>query len=98
CDYANRKVSYLTSNLVNKVLSGKAGRRLRGQSMSTENPVSPIPAKTGSPHHHAELASTAGGELAAFLAGVRRGFSPEAASRAGDCWLEAFEAADPPAN
>ena len=66
--------------------------------MSTENSVSPIPAKTGSPDHYAELAFTAERELGAFLAAVRQGFSSEAASRAGDYWLEAFEAADPPAN
>ena len=66
--------------------------------MSTENPVSPIPAKTGSPDHHAELAFTAERELGAFLAAVRQGFSSEAASRAGDYWLEAFEAADQPTN
>ena len=41
--------------------------------MSTENPLSPIPAKTGSPDHHAELAVTAERELGAFLVRCRFG-------------------------
>jgi hypothetical protein len=66
--------------------------------MNAKNPVSNIPAQNHRPDHHAELAVTAERELGAFLAAVRQGFSCEAASRAGDYWLEAFEAADPPAN
>jgi hypothetical protein len=66
--------------------------------MSTENLVSPIPANPGSPDYHAELAATAERELGAFLSAVRQRFSYEAASRAGDYWLEAFEAAGPHAN